>query len=299
MERKTHIGAGGAAALVAFSLVLGFNQVVVKVSNDGMQPVFAAGVRSFIALTALLIYMRLRGIRWRVPPTGIGPALLIGALFSIEFIGLYKALDLTSVARVSIIFYSMPVWLALVAHFTLPGERLTPVRAAGLVLAMAGVAVAMADRQGGQAGLAGDLFALGGALGWAGVALTVRLTSISEQTAEEQLAWQLAVSGPMLLVASLFFGPLIREMQAIHYFGLAYQSLVVAFAGFLIWFAFLRIYPASSVASFSFLTPVFAVLLGWLLLGEDVALSAWAALGLVAVGLILINRRGSKGSQQK
>jgi drug/metabolite transporter (DMT)-like permease len=45
------------------------------------------------------------------------------------------------------------------------------------------------------------------------------------------------------------------------------------------------------VASFSFLSPVFAVLLGWLILGEQVGISIWAALGLVAAGLLLINRR--------
>ena len=65
----------------------------------------------------------------------------------------------------------------------------------------------------------------------------------------------------------------------------------IASFGCLFWFWLMKIYPASGVASFSFLSPVFAVVLGWALLGEAIGLRIWLALGLVAVGLVLINRR--------
>jgi drug/metabolite transporter (DMT)-like permease len=45
------------------------------------------------------------------------------------------------------------------------------------------------------------------------------------------------------------------------------------------------------VASFSFLSPVFSVILGWLILGETIGIQIWIALGFVAVGIFLINRR--------
>jgi len=48
--------------------------------------------------------------------------------------------------------------------------------------------------------------------------------------------------------------------------------------------------PASGVASFSFLSPIFGILLGWLLLGEEVGLSILIAGAMVAAGLVLINR---------
>ena len=53
----------------------------------------------------------------------------------------------------------------------------------------------------------------------------------------------------------------------------------------------MSVYPASGVASFSFLSPVLSVILGWLLLSEHVALSVWAALALIAAGIYLINRK--------
>jgi drug/metabolite transporter (DMT)-like permease len=72
-----------------------------------------------------------------------------------------------------------------------------------------------------------------------------------------------------------------------------FQIFAVASFGFLLWFWLLKIYPASGVASFSFLSPVFSVALGWLLLNEDVGPELWAALALVAGGIFLINKKPS------
>ncbi len=291
MARKSHVDLIGAVALTAFALNFGFNQVVVKVSNGGFQPVFMAALRSIGGLAILVIWMRAKGISLHLPRASRVGGVLAGVLFAAEFMLLFNALDLTTVARSSILFYSMPIWLALAAHVLLPGERLSRVRMIGLVLAMAGVALAVADRSGGQGSLLGDLLSLMAAMCWAGIALCVRITPLSEVPAEQQLLWQLVISTPILLFAAFFFGPFIRDLQPIHMVGLAYQVLAIASFGFLAWFWLMKVYPASGVASFSFLSPVFAVLLGWLILGEDIGVRIWLALGLVAAGLILINRR--------
>lgn len=57
------------------------------------------------------------------------------------------------------------------------------------------------------------------------------------------------------------------------------------------WFWLMTIYQANGVASFSFLSPVLAVLFGWWLLDETIGVQVWVALGLVAIGITLINRR--------
>jgi drug/metabolite transporter (DMT)-like permease len=89
----------------------------------------------------------------------------------------------------------------------------------------------------------------------------------------------------------VFGGALLRDPQMIHMAGLAFQTIAVASLGFMAWFWLLSLYPASSVASFSFLSPIFAVILGWFLLDEPVGPRVWMALGLVAAGIYLINRR--------
>ena len=291
MTRKSHIDLIGAVALTAFALNLALNQVVVKVSNGGCQPVFMAALRSVGAGMVLVIWMKARGVPLRLPRASAWAGVLSGTLFAVEFILLFNALDLTTVSRASILFYAMPIWLALASHVLLPGERLSALRVLGMALAMGGVILAVADRGSGQASLLGDLLAIGAGMCWAGIALCVRITPLSAVPAAQQLLWQLLISAPLLLVAALFFGDLIRDLEPIHIAGLIYQILAIASFGFLFWFWLLKIYPASGVASFSFLSPVFSVLLGWLILGERIGLSIWVALALVAVGLVLINRR--------
>ncbi len=278
--------------MVVFSLLLAINQVIVKLGNAGFQPVFMAGVRSAGALLVLLLWMKLRGIPLTIRKGTVWPGLLLGALFAEEFIALFWALDHTTVSRASLLFYTMPVILSIAAHFLLPGERLTRMRALGLGCAIAGVALVLSGRPGGgQASLAGDLAALAGAAGWAGIALTLRLTSLSKDRAEIQLFWQLFGSAVLLLLAAPLFGPFLREPTLWHMAGMVYQIVVVASFGFLFWVFLLSIYPASGVASFAFLTPVLGVGLGWLLLGEELGLNVIAALVLVALGIVLINRR--------
>lgn len=291
MARKDHIDPAGAGMLLGFTLLLAVNQVVIAVANGGFQPVFLAGLRSALCIVTLGGWMLLRGIPFTVPRDTLKWVILLGVLFAYEFICLFVALDMTTVGRASILFYTMPFWAALGAHLWIPGDRLTRGRVVGLSLAFAGVALALWRGSGGaQGSLLGDFLALIGATGWAGIALVVRATPVSRLRPVQQLFWQVAVSAPILLLAALFFGPLWRDPQWIHWAGLAFQVLAVVSAGFLFWFWLLTIYPASSVAAFGFLTPVFAVLLGWLLLGEVLHATTLAALALVCAGLWLVNR---------
>ncbi|WP_300030857.1 DMT family transporter [uncultured Roseobacter sp.] len=291
MDRKSHMDTFGAVALIAFALHLAFNQVVIKVTNDGFAPVFSAGVRSAGAIVVLMIWMKLRGIPMSVPRAAVPAGILSGLLFALEFMVLFSALDFTTVSRASVIFYSMPVWLAVASHFLMPSDRLTGLRIVGLIMAMSGVALALLDRSDTSASLVGDLMALTSALCWAGIALCVKITPLSRVPPANQLLFQVVISAPVMLFAAWLIGDFLRDPQPIHYAGLLFQIVAIASLGFLAWFWLMAIYPASSVASFSFLSPVFAVFLGWLLLGENVAAQVWVALVLVAGGIWLINRR--------
>lgn len=290
MEKKSEIDLFGAVALTGFALLLAFNQVVIKVTNGGLQPVFFAGVRSAGAVFCLYLWMRWRGIplQWDAGTRLAG--VITGVLFGLEFLCLFVALDLTTVGRSGVIFYSMPLWLALLSHFILPQDRITGRKAVGLALALSGVAWAILNRGSGQANLWGDLAALAAAWGWAATAMMAKASPLSRLRPEMQLMWQVLVSAPVLLIAALFFGDLIRDLMPIHIAGLLFQIVIVVSAGFVFWLWLLSIYPASGVASFSFLSPVLSVGLGWLLLGEEVGPTLIGALVLIAGGLWLINR---------
>lgn len=290
MDRKPQIDTFGAVALTGFALLLAFNQVVIKVTNGGLQPIFFAGVRSAGAVICIYLWMRWRGIPLQFPPKTVLFGIITGTVFALEFMLLFIALDLTTVGRSGVIFYSMPLWMAILAHVFVAGDRLTMRKALGLGFAISGVAWAILARDSGEANIWGDLAALGAAIGWAVTALLAKASPLNKVCPEMQLMWQVGVSAPILLIASLFYGDLIRDLAPIHLWGLAFQIVVVVSAGFIFWLWLLSIYPASGVASFSFLSPVLSVGLGWLLLGETVGPNLLSALVLVAIGIILINR---------
>ena len=292
MKQQQNMDITGAALLVGFAIVLAFNQVVIKVTNDGFQPAFQAGMRSVGAIVLIWAWMMWKTQSVRLPRRLWLVGAWAGFLFAAEFICLFTALDLTSVARVSILFYSMPVWLAIFAHFLLPGEQLTSTRALGLALAMAGVTWAVLERDPATGGsILGDILAIIAALSWAAIALTVRLSRLREETPEAQLFVQQLVAAPILIGFGLWVGDPITDPISLHWAGVMYQTVIVAFAGFLLWFYLVAKYSASGVASFSFLSPVFAVFMGWWILGERIGVGTWGALILVSLGLILINRK--------
>ena len=292
MPRKDRLDAFGVCALLAVQLLFAFNQIIIKTVNDGLQPVFFAGLRSALAVVIVAVWLWLRGRPPRLTKATLPAGLMIGLMFSAEFLFLFQALDLTTVGRTSVIFYSMPVWLALMAHYGLPGERISRLKAVGLALAFAGTAWAILDRSASGAGsLAGDLCALVAAVAWAATAFVARKPTMASVGPEMQLFWMVLVSTPILLAASLFFGPFIRDLQPLHIVLLFVQAGVVVAGGFIAWLWLLAAYPAATVASFSFLTPIFALTLGAVVFSEPLDRSVVGAAVLVTLGIILINRR--------
>jgi drug/metabolite transporter (DMT)-like permease len=111
-------------------------------------------------------------------------------------------------------------------------------------------------------------------------------------SAAKTLFYQLAVSGPVLLLASwLLDEPGVTRLTPVIVAAFAYQCAVVAFASFLTWFWLMRHYLAARLSVFTFLTPFFGVLGGVLLLGEPLTPSFAAAAALVGAGIYLVNSR--------
>ena len=100
------------------------------------QPAFQAGFRSVCALPIVLGFAWIMKKRLSISDGSLGPGVLAGLFFSVEFLLLFNALEFTTVSRALVLFYTMPVWVALAAHFLIPGEGLTARRVVGLVLAV-------------------------------------------------------------------------------------------------------------------------------------------------------------------
>jgi drug/metabolite transporter (DMT)-like permease len=295
LEKKEKIDTFGAVALVGLSALLGLNHVVIKIVNTGLNPIFFAGLRSLLAFFFLIIFLKLTNKKIEFTKDTMGISFLAGVVFALEFLFLFLALDFTSVTRNSILYYSMPIWVTVFGHFFLPNEKLNFFKSVGLISAFAGVSLAISNNKDTFSiynwQLVGDLFAIASAILWAVIIYLAKGTNFKNVPPEMQLVWMVMVSAPILLVASLFFGDLVRDFQIIHLWGLLFQSIVVVAGGFLFWLWLISIYPASGVASFSFLSPIFTILFGWLLLNESVNLIFIIAAILVIFGLICINKR--------
>ncbi|MDO9525871.1 MAG: DMT family transporter [Gemmobacter sp.] len=291
MARKDRIDMMGVCLLLALSLLFGVNQIAIKLSNTGFSPVFGAAMRSLIGVAMVLLWMRVRGIPVRVIPGTFALGLALGIVFAAEFLCLFIALDHSSVARTTVMLYSMPIWFALLSHFTFPGDRISPIKAVGLALAFGGMAVALSDRTTGNAGggIYGDLIALGAGMGWALVAYLARILSGRGVGAEMQIVWMAGVSAPLLFLVAPLFGPFLRDPDLVAIGSILFQGIVVVAIGFIVWFWMLGVYPPAGVASFSFLSPVLAIWLGAVMLNESLSPLLLVAGAGVAVGLILIN----------
>lgn len=281
---------------MSFALLMGLNQVMVKVVNSGIAPVFQVALRSLCAFFPILIFALLMRRRLSLTDGSFWPGIVSGLFFALEFVLMFSALEYTTVTRAALFFYCMPFWVALGAHFLIPGEQLSFWRVVGLLLAVAGVALALyrSDTPSGDKAFIGDMMCLMGSAFWAGIALLARTTKLSRSTPEMQLLYQLAVSAVVLMLVVPLFGDPIRELTPFIVSLFAIQVLLVVCVGFLTWFWVLSIYPASDMASFTFLTPLFGMMMGWLLLDEAVTWNLLLALVLVALGIVLVNRRSAQ-----
>lgn len=290
-QRKDQMDSLGIGLLVSFSALLGLNQALIKIVNAGFAPLFQSGLRSACALLPVLVFAIVMRRRLSVTDGSLPWGLLNGILFSLEFALLFIALDFTTVARVSLFFYIMPVWVTLGAHFLIPEEPLTRNKVIGLSLALAGVGIALSSDLGdaGPHAWLGDTIALLAGFFWACIALLSRL-KLSQVSGEMNLLYQLAVSAVVLLILAFASGETIREPTPIIYAVFAFQVLAVVSAGFLLWFWILSIYPVSNMASFGLLSPIFGVAFGWYLFDDPLTIGFVGALVLVSCGIVITNR---------
>jgi drug/metabolite transporter (DMT)-like permease len=170
-------------------------------------------------------------------------------------------------------------------------ERLHPVQWLGMACAFAAVVFALREGFGGG-GAMGDLMGLAAGALWGLTTVAIRAANLTRLAPEKLLFYQLAVSSMVLVLLSLLLGePWTSHWSGFAMGSVAVQTVVGAFASYLAWMWMLGRYPSTKISAFVFLTPLFALLFGMLWLGESVTLTLALSLALVAVGIVLVNRK--------
>ncbi len=295
-DRKPRLDALAITLVVGCCVLWGLNQVAAKVAVAEIPPLLQASVRSLGAALLVVVWARWRGIAlFSRDGTGRGGALAAG-LFAVEFACIFIGLQYTTASRMAVFIYLSPFVVALGMPFIARSEKLSPMQLIGLIAAFAGVAWAFAEGftrpAAGDRQWLGDLLGVAAAVFWGATTLVIRASRLATAAPEKTLLYQLAGSGVLLGAAGLASGehwP--ASMSSLAASSLVFQTVVVTFASYLVWFWLVRHYPATRLASFTLLTPVSGLVAGAALLGEPVTTRLVVALAAVAGGIALVNRR--------
>jgi len=290
-EKRDQVDSLAVGMMLMLTFAWGFNQVLIKVSTEGYSPVFLTFVRSTMAAVLVFAWCRFRGIRLFEKDGTLISGIIVGLLFGAEFALIFIGLDFTTAARGTLMINTMPFWVLLGAHFFL-GEKITPIRLAGVALAFTGVALVFSDELSlpDASALTGDIICLAAGMLWGATTIVIKASRLATAKPEKTLLYQLVVSSIMVIPLIPLGGPILRDPDFLSTGSLLFQAVFIVAFTYLLWFWLVRRYPASGLTSFTFLSPVHGVILGGLLLNEPLSVNIFIALGLIAAGLLLVNR---------
>ena len=289
MNQRIAPGPAAFGLMVLLCSIWGFQQVAMKFATAEISPILQAGLRSGLGAVLVYAWARWRGIALVARDGSLRPGLLAGLLFGFEFVFIFVGVDLTTVSRMVVFLYTAPCFTVLGLHFFVPGERMGWRQGAGVLLAFAGLVTAFIDKAAGGS-LLGDFFGVLAALFWAATTVLIRATALARVTATKVLLYQLVVSAAVMFPLSWLGGERgIAVLSAPTLWAMAYQIVIVACISYLAWFWLLTRYLAGRLLVFSFLTPLFGVGFGMVLMGDQPSLHFFAAAAMVVGGIVLVN----------
>jgi len=297
MDTRQALDSRAITLMLVLCAIWGMQQVVLKATAHDIAPIMQIALRSGVA--ALLVGLVMW---WRKEPMNLRdgtlrPGMVVGVLFALEFLLVAEGLRHTSASHMVVFLYTAPMFAALGLAWRLPAERLGWLQWLGIALAFGGIAVTFLGRAPAASPasgdmLWGDLLGLLGGVAWAATTVVVRSSSLSKAPATQTLLYQLVSAFVLLLVGAFATGQARFNPTPTVWASLAFHTLVVSFASFLVWFWLLRQYLASRLGVFSFLTPLFGIVFGVWLLGEPMELRFLLGALPVLLGIVLVSGGG-------
>ena len=291
MDRKAVDGLA-ISLLLALCTVWALQQVLVKAVAADMAPVLQLSIRSGISMAVIAVILVYQGKCLFTAHTW-KPGLLAGLLFALEFLFIAEGLRFTTASHMVVFLYITPIFTALFLSWALPSERLSMLQWLGVVLAFVGLVVAFmyGDETADNAPdmLWGDFLAILAALSWALTTVVIRMSRLSEAPSQQILFYQVLVGFALLTGVTFVSGQTQIHWTTPLLLNLVFQTIVVGLISFTTWLWMLRRYVASELSVFTFLTPVFGVLLGAVLLNEPLENSFLVGAVMVVSGMLLVH----------
>jgi drug/metabolite transporter (DMT)-like permease len=281
---------------VAFALLLCFLwgglAPALKVSLRGMAPFAIAGWRFLLALACILLWCRVNQIDWQIPRRMHVSLMAFSVLFALQIGLLNLGAQWTSSNHTVVLLNTNPVFVALLAHFFIPNDRLSWQKAAGLFGAFAGVCVTFLEtvRMSGESPWLGDSIVLVSGL-VLGVLHVYSKFLVHRLTPFQVVVWQMIYGVPLFFLASAFLETTSTNgLSWTVVASILYQGVAVGAFCFTGWTHLMQRFAASKVATFQFTTPLFGVVLSAWILGESTSATLLAGGGLVALGIYWVAR---------
>lgn len=298
MDERKALDGRAVGIMTLLCLIWGLQQVVLKLAATDIAPLMQIALRSGLSAALVWLLLRWRGEACDLAGDNWRAGMLVGTLFAIEFLLVGEGLRHTSASHMVVLLYTAPIFVALGLHWKQPAERLAPLQWAGIALAFAGIVVAFLGRAAGPGGpeagvtLWGDFLALLAGVAWGATTVAVRLGPLARAPAAQTLLYQLLGGFVLLTPAAFLMGQADVAATPLTFGSLLFHAVIVSFASYLAWFWLLRKYLASRLGVFSFLTPLFGVLFGVLLLDETLDRGFIAGSVLVLAGVALVSSHG-------
>lgn len=268
-----------------------------KIGLDAMPPFTFLLYRSLVSSATIfgLILIRRGALR---PPPGRPEFWWNAILHNMMFILLYYGAVLTTSGRTSVFLYTQPLFYAALAVWFIPSERLGWRSLLGFTAAFTGIIFMFGEKfaAGETHSLLGDGLVIMAALVWGIQSLYLR-QKLKGIDPFRIAAWTQTVSIPFFFAVGLLMGLAFPDFTdpaviiAVGYNGFVGTGLVMV-----LWVLLLAGYPPTRVSAFMFLTPVFGVFLGNLILSEPLTGFMVAGAALVAAGIYLVNTDHDKRS---
>jgi drug/metabolite transporter (DMT)-like permease len=280
---------------VFLCIIFGANAVAIKISLFGLGVFTTAGLRFTIASIAICLWAKASGLSFKIREGQLYQLFVIGMIFTVQLSLFYLGLSKTNASRGTLVVNILPFFVLFLAHFFLPGDRITIRKIIGMAIGFTGVAFVFLDKESVTAGFrSGDLIILAVAFLWAcNIVYVKRIIDSFE-------AFHIVLYPMIFSVPFFFIGGFLWDTSMIAYVdlkilgSLLYQSLVTAAFGFVAWNKMLQKYGATALHSFVFIMPIAGVMLGGIVLNEPITFNIIIALLLVVSGIVVINFKPKK-----
>jgi drug/metabolite transporter (DMT)-like permease len=282
------------AALALLALIWGYNWVIMKVAVGYADPFLFAALRNVLAALTLFAIVGLR--HHRLGPSVPWSWTALFGLFQTSGSGLsILALYVGSAGKTSVLTYTMPFWLLLIAWPVL-NERIQGIQWVVVGLALAGLIFVLQPWN--LRGLTAGLLAVAGGLCWA---IASVLFKVIRRRYEVDLlpftAWQTMLGSIPLILAAVFTTTAAPVWNATFIVALAYNVFIASVTCILVWCYVLHSLPAGTAGISSLAIPVVGVLAAWAQLGEQPGALEAIGMGLIVAALAILTARGLRAGR--